>query len=148
MFLGGHANTMDDKGRVNIPAAFREVLRRHYDDERLYITLDIYDPCLRAYPVQEWQQLLEKLRQQPSTNRTVRQITRKVVSSAFEYTPDKQGRVLLAPLLREYAGLSKGIHFAGTNNTFEIWDTERWQQETQLSVEDGFDEKLLDELGI
>lgn len=145
MFKGGHTNNMDSKGRVNIPAPFRDVLRHEFDDPRMIITLDIMDTCLRGYPIQEWEEFLEKLRAQPSTNRTVRRITRRVVGSAFEYEADKQGRVLLAPLLREHAGLTKTVHFSGHNNTFEIWSHELWQQETG-QFDDPFDESVLAEL--
>lgn len=147
MFLGGYANNMDDKGRVNIPASFRDVLRQEYDDPRIIVTLDMLDDCLRAYPLQEWEVFLEKLRALPSTDRNVRRITRRVVSSAFEYTPDKQGRILLAPTLREHATLTKSIHFAGTNNTFEIWDAALWQSETgQADMQ--FDDEVLARLGL
>ncbi|OIO67333.1 MAG: division/cell wall cluster transcriptional repressor MraZ [Zetaproteobacteria bacterium CG_4_9_14_3_um_filter_49_83] len=147
MFSGGHTNNMDIKGRVNVPAPFRDVLRHQYGDARMMITLDIFDNCLRAYPLQEWEAFLEKLRQQPSTNRTVRRITRRVVGSAFECEPDKQGRVLLAPTLRDHASLQKTVHFSGHNNTFEIWSHELWQKETG-QFDEPFDEGLLAELGI
>lgn len=128
MFIGRYANNMDDKGRVNIPAQMRDTLRTEFNDTRLIITLDTYDNCLRAYPLQEWNKLLEKLRQLPSTEPNVRAFTRRVVSSAFESIPDKQGRVLLAPTLREHAQLSKSVVFAGSNNTFEIWDDQLLKQ--------------------
>jgi len=148
MFLGGHANTMDDKGRVNIPACFRDVLRSQYDDERIIVTRDLLDDCLRAYPMAEWQTWLDKLRQLPSSNRAVRRIHRRVVSAAVEFTPDRQGRVLIPAPLRQQATLDKMIHFAGTNNTFEIWDSAAWQQEISLADADAFDPALLDTLGL
>ena len=146
MFQGSHTNNMDSKGRVNIPASFRDVLRHTFDDSRLIITLDVTDDCLRAYPMTEWEGFLAKLRSHPSTNKTIRRITRRVVGSAFEYEPDKQGRVLLAPTLREHAKLEKSVHFSGHNNTFEIWNQELWQQAT--GDDESFDETILNELGI
>ena len=146
MFTGGYTNNMDDKGRVNIPASFRDVLHQKFNDDRIIVTLHNIDNCLRAYPLQEWEAFLEKLRSLPSSDRTVRLITRRVVSSAFEYTPDKQGRILLAPTLRDWAGLSKTIRFAGANNTFEIWDEARWQSET--SQTESLDDEVLARLGI
>lgn len=148
MFLGGHANTMDDKGRVNVPAPFRDVLRTEYDDERVIITRDLLDDCLRGYPMAEWQSWLETLRALPSSNRAVRRIHRRVVSSAFEFTPDKQGRVLIPATLRQQGDLKKSIHFAGTNNTFEIWDAELWRQETELADADDLDPAILESLGL
>ncbi|MDQ6975040.1 MAG: division/cell wall cluster transcriptional repressor MraZ [Mariprofundaceae bacterium] len=148
MFLGGHANAMDTKGRVNVPVAFRGILDSTYNNERVIITRDLLDDCLRAYPMTEWEIWLEKLRGLPSSNRTVRRIHRRVVGSAFEFTPDKQGRVLIPATLRDHAGLSKAIHFAGTNNTFEIWDAEAWRKETALADADSFDVSMLDAMGL
>ncbi len=148
MFLGGHANIMDTKGRVNVPAAFRDVLHSTYNDEPLIITRDLLDDCLRAYPLTEWQTWLATLRELPASNRTVRRIHRRVVSAAFELMPDKQGRVLIPQTLRNHAALNKTIHFAGTNNTFEIWDAEAWRKETELAELDALDSTMLEALGL
>ncbi len=148
MFLGGYANTMDDKGRVNIPADYRDVLSETYGDKRLIITRDLLDNCLRGYPMREWQKWLQKLGALPGGNRAVRRIHRRVVSSAVCLTPDRQGRVLIPAHLRRIAHLEKAIHFAGTNQTFEIWDAALWQQETELAEAEDFAPALLDELGL
>jgi len=145
MFIGNYANTMDDKGRVNVPAAFRDALRKDYDDDRMVITRDIRDACLRVYPMQEWQSFLNKLNAIPSSNPTLRSIQRRVVSSAIECSADKQGRVLLPISLREHAKLSKSIQFAGSSNTVEIWDNQLWQKEIES---DAIDPDILESLGI
>jgi len=145
MFIGNYANTMDDKGRVNIPAAFREALRKDYDNDRMVITRDIRDACLRIYPMLEWQTFLDKLNLIPSSNPTLRHIQRRVVSSAIEGTTDKQGRILLPQSLREHASLLKSIQFAGSSNTVEIWDAQAWLLEIE---NDAIDPEMLEKLGI
>ncbi len=145
MFIGNYANTMDEKGRVNIPAVFRDALRKDYDDERMVITRDIRDACLRMYPMHEWQSFLEALKKIPSSNPTLRRIQRRVVSSAIECMADKQGRVLLPISLREHAQLSKTVQFAGSSNTVEIWDEKLWQHEIE---DDAIDPDMLEQLGI
>ncbi len=145
MFIGNYANTMDEKGRVNIPAVFRDALRKDYDDERMVITRDIRDTCLRMYPMHEWQSFLEALKKIPSSNPTLRRIQRRVVSSAIECIADKQGRVLLPISLREHAQLSKTVQFAGSSNTVEIWDEKLWQHEIE---NDAIDPDMLEHLGI
>ncbi len=148
MFLGGYANSMDEKGRVNIPADYRDVLRNQHGDCRLIITRDLLDDCLRAYPVAEWRNWLARLEKLPGSNRTVRRIHRRIVSSAAFLEPDKQGRVLIPAHLRQIAQLRKAVHFAGTNQTFEIWDSELWQKETELVDAEDFDPAMLDEFGL
>jgi len=145
MFIGNYANTMDNKGRVNVPAAFRDALHKDYDDDRMVITRDIRDACLRVYPMMEWQAFLDKLNLIPSSNPTLRRIQRRIVSSAIECTVDKQGRVLLPQSLREHARLSKSIQFAGSSNTVEIWDAQLWQLEIE---NDAIDPDILEQLGI
>ncbi|MDX8397173.1 MAG: division/cell wall cluster transcriptional repressor MraZ [Mariprofundaceae bacterium] len=145
MFIGNYANTMDTKGRVNIPAPFRDALHKDYDDDRIIITRDLREGCLRIYPMLEWQSFLDKLNQIPSSNPTLRRIQRRVVSSAMECIADKQGRVLLPLALREHATLSKSIQFAGSSNTIEVWDCALWQHEIN---NDAIDSDMLEALGI
>lgn len=130
MFEGEHTVTMDEKGRVNIPAGFRDALRRLYDDERVVITKD-YDGCLRAYPPKEWERnVLQKVRAKSMTDPKVRAFERLVISPATTCSPDKQGRVLISQSLRTHALLSKQVIFAGGAGYFEIWDAA--QREAKL----------------
>jgi len=125
MFEGEHTVSMDDKGRVSIPAGFRETLRRLYDDERVVITRD-FDGCLRAYPPVEWERkVLQKVRSMPMNDPKIRAFERFVISPATTCSPDKQGRVLVSPTLRQDASLSKQVVFAGGSDYFEIWDADR-----------------------
>ncbi len=131
MFQGEHRNTMDGKGRVNIPASFRETLRTRYADEHIFITRD-YDGCLRAYPPKEWERnVLAKVRSLDINDRWRRSYERYVVSPAVSCLPDRQGRILLPQTLREHAELDKIVLFAGGASHFEIWDIAR--REAQLA---------------
>lgn len=131
MFQGEHINCMDDKGRVSIPAAFRETLRRTYDDDRIVLTRD-YDGCLRGYPPKEWERrVIDKIRHRSMSDPKVRAFERFVVSAASECVPDKQGRILIPQALRQHADLTKSVVFAGMTFYFEIWDVDRWQQTLQ-----------------
>lgn len=134
MFQGEYTNNMDDKGRVNIPAPLRDVLLKNYDDPSIVVTRDPYESCLRAYPQREWKRLLAKVSARPSNDRKVILFKRTVVSSAQEYVPDKQGRVLIPQSLRDHAGLSKGVVFAGSLDTFEIWDASAWDAQLASSL--------------
>ncbi len=134
MFQGEHRNTMDEKGRVNIPAAYRETLRSRYADERVVVTRD-YDGCLRAYPPKEWERsVLAHVRSRNIDDPWRRAYERYVVSAAVTCLPDRQGRILVPPTLREHAGLGKCVLFAGGANHFEIWDADRRLDQLKLDL--------------
>ncbi|MBN4058218.1 division/cell wall cluster transcriptional repressor MraZ [Mariprofundus ferrooxydans] len=134
MFQGEYTNNMDDKGRVNIPAPFRDVLQKSYNQPSIIIARDPQTLCLRAYPQQEWKRLLAKIGARPSNDRIVQAFKRTVISSAQEYCPDKQGRVLIPQNLRDYAGIAKSTVFAGSVDTFEIWDATAWEAQLASSL--------------
>ncbi len=134
MFQGEYINNMDDKGRVNTPASFRDVLQKNYDDPTIIITKHPRNACLQAYPQREWKRLLAKLAAQPANDPRVQAFKRKLVGSAQAYTPDKQGRVLIPQSLRAYAKLDKSTVFVGMIDTFEIWDAKAW--DAQLAEAD------------
>lgn len=130
MFLGRFEHAMDQKGRVSIPARFREAIRDRYRD-RLILTNE--DRCLVLYPEEEWQKLMEKLAALPQMKSDVKAFQRFFVSGACECSIDKQGRVLIPPTLRQYGGLRKEIVFVGMQTKIEIWDRERWSEEIERS---------------
>ncbi len=134
MFQGEYTNNMDDKGRVNIPAPFRDVLLKSYNEPTIIVARDAQSSCLRAYPLREWKRLLAKLGARPGSDRVVQAFKRAVVSSAQEYAPDKQGRVLIPQSLRTHAGLMKSTVFAGSADTFEIWDAAAWESQLESSL--------------
>ncbi len=134
MFQGEYTNNMDEKGRVNIPASFRDVLQKSYNETSIIVARDPQNMCLRAYPQREWRRLLAKIGARPSNDRIVQAFKRTVISSAQEYAPDKQGRVLIPQSLRSYAGISKSAVFAGSVDTFEIWDATAWDEQLTASL--------------
>lgn len=133
MFRGRFEHTIDAKGRVSIPAKFRELLAEKYDD-RLMITN--FDRCLVAYPYEEWRILEEKISSLSLVKKEVKAFQRFFISGAVECPIDKLGRILIPPSLREYAQLEKNVIFAGMLKRFEIWSKERWIEEIKRSEED------------
>lgn len=133
MFRGRYDHTIDAKGRTSIPSKFREVLSTNYD-ERLIITN--YDGCLWAYPVQEWQVIENKVAALPQFKSEVKALQRVFISAATECPIDKQGRILIPPTLRDYAGLKKDIVFVGMTKRIEVWAKDRWLTEFEKSQKD------------
>ncbi len=134
MFIGEFSNSVDAKGRVNIPASFRDTLRSHFGDEHIIVTRDARVACLRVYPFKEWQKLLAKLSGMPGNDRIIQAFTRVVVGAAQDCTPDKQGRILIPQSLRDFSALASGAVFLGANNTFEIWDKAAWDDHLKDSL--------------
>jgi MraZ protein len=124
MFRGRFEHTIDSKGRVSIPAKFRELLGEKYDD-RLIITTGL-DPCLVAYPFEEWLKMEEKVSSMSMVKKEVKAFQRVFISRAAECLIDKLGRVLIPPNLRSHAQLEKDVVFAGMLEKFEIWNQERF----------------------
>lgn len=118
MLIGEYQHNIDQKGRVIVPARFREDL-----GERFYVTKGM-DGCLFVLPPAEWQKLQEKVLAMPMSK--ARKIQLFFFAGAMEAEPDKQGRILLPQPLREYAGLTKDVTFIGAMNRGEIWDARKW----------------------
>jgi MraZ protein len=146
MFRGRFEHIVDSKGRVSIPAKFRELLAEKYDD-RLILTN--FDRCLVAYPYEEWRVLEERVGSLSMVKKEVKAFQRFFISGATECPIDKLGRVLVPPTLRDYAQLGRNVVFAGMLRKFEIWSKERWLEEIKRSEVDfeGMGEALAD-LGI
>lgn len=130
MFRGSFEHTVDEKGRVSIPSKFREVLQLSVKDERLIATRFIVNSrkCLDVYPQIEWDRFEEELRKKPSFDETFLKLETFYFSYAQDCVLDKQGRILLPPVLREYAGLKKDVIFTGAREKFRIWDKDIWQK--------------------
>ncbi|HCU25228.1 MAG TPA: cell division/cell wall cluster transcriptional repressor MraZ [Deltaproteobacteria bacterium] len=125
MFRGRFEYIIDEKGRTSLPARFREVLSANYD-ERLIVTT--FDNCLWAYPVKEWTAIEDKIAALPQFKIEVKALQRVFVSGAAECPLDKQGRIVIPPTLRDYAGLKKDIVFVGMTKRIEIWSKEKWAE--------------------
>jgi len=125
MFLGEFVHTIDQKGRLTIPARFRAELAKG-----LVITRGI-DRCLAIYPMEEWQRLAEQVSALPMTDRRARAFRRLVFANASDALPDKQGRVLIPPRLRDYAGLGDEVVITGLNTYIEMWNPDAWGDERE-----------------
>lgn len=121
-FTGEYAYSLDSKGRVNIPAKFRQVLSK--DNDNTFVITQGQDPCIWAYPLTVWQQIENELKQLSSLSAINRTFIRNTVRYASFTTYDKQGRILLSPNLINYAGLSKDVLIIGMVNKIEIWNPE------------------------
>ncbi len=132
MFIGTIEHTMDSKGRVSIPAKFRETLEKKFDD-RLIITRG--EESLDAYPVKIWQEFTDKVMALPQMRKDIMAFLRFYMGGAEECSIDKQGRILIPPALREYAGLNKDVVFVGISRRFEIWDKKKWEASYKKIVE-------------
>ncbi len=121
MFLGTHGPRLDDKGRLFLPAKYREEL-----SGGLVITKG-QERCLYVFPMAEFQRITEALRTAPVTEKAVRAYSRVFFASASDEVPDKQGRVTIPPPLRKYAGLTRDCTVIGANTRLEIWDTAAWE---------------------
>lgn len=134
-FSGKYYYSMDPKGRVMVPSAFRDVLREHHD-QKLMITVAPVDQCLHIYPLDEWEKMLEKVSALPKSNRSVKLFLRTVVGSAVETELDKQGRVLVPSSLRTDGDLKGELVIVGVLDKIEIWDKDLWEKATDLTAVD------------
>ena len=129
MFRGSFEHTIDDKGRISVPARFREVLQASNDDRVVITNYTVSSArCLEVYPHAAWVRLEEKLREKPQFNERIVRFQNFYVANAHECLLDKQGRILLPPTLREYAGLKKDAVFTSALDKFRIWDKEQWSR--------------------
>ncbi len=120
MFLGTHTPRLDDKGRLFLPAKYREELAGG-----LVITKG-QERCLYVFPEAEFGRITQALRNAPVTAKNVRDYSRVFFASASDEVPDKQGRITVPPGLREYAGLTRDCVVIGANTRLEIWDARAW----------------------
>ena len=126
MFMGEYNHSIDAKGRMIIPVKFREEL----GDE--FVVTKGMDGCLYLYPFEAWKEFEEKLRSMPVTvNAESRKFARFFMAGASTVELDKQGRILIPPVLREFAGLTKNIVVAGVLERVEVWDKEKWVQNSR-----------------
>lgn len=147
MFRGRFIHIIDAKGRLSIPARFRETLIEGYEG-RLILTNDLLDKCIVAYTPAGWEELEAKIRKASSMDEGVKAFSRHFFSSAEDCLMDSQGRILLSPRLREYAGLTKEALVAGVaHHKIEIWNPVLWEQ-TMAAIDPRAITKRIAELGI
>jgi MraZ protein len=124
-FSGKYYYTVDPKGRIIIPAPFREILTSNYSS-KLYITNAPFDKCLYIYPMEEWNKLQEQVRTKPRSDEAIRFFLRRVIASAVETEMDKQSRILVPAALREDANINSNVVMAGQIDRIELWDRNEW----------------------
>jgi MraZ protein len=142
MFLGEYTHTIDEKGRLTIPARFRGELAAG-----LVVTRGM-DRCLTLYPVAEWNRLAQKVSELPVADRRARTLRRLVFGGAADVVPDKQGRVLIPPNLREYANLDGEVIITGLHNYVEVWNSKAWNEEREQVEQERDEVRQWAELGI
>lgn len=121
MFLGEYEHSIDTKGRIAIPARFREDLT-----EGLILTRG-FDNCLQGFPMGVWKSLAERVSASSLGNVEARNLRRLLFSGASEVEFDRQGRILIPQNLREYANITEQVIVVGMNTYFELWSFEHWQ---------------------
>lgn len=143
MFMGEYQHTLDDKGRLIMPAKFREGLGESF------VATRGLDNCLFVYPNEEWHILEEKLKTLPMTSKDARAFVRFFFSGATECEMDKTGRISVPQNLREYANLDKDVVVIGVSNRIEIWSKENWDN-YMSSTADSYEEiaETMEKLGI
>ncbi len=126
MFRGATQITLDAKGRLAVPARYRERLAVRCAGH-LICTVD-QDHCLLIYPLPDWEEIERKLMRLSSFNKSTRRLQRLMVGYASELEVDGHGRVLIPRELREFAGLERQAMLIGQGNKFELWDEQRWNE--------------------
>lgn len=124
-FSGKYYYSLDSKGRIIIPAPFREIISSNYSP-KLYVVNAAFDRCLHMYPQEEWSRLEERVRLLPKMQEEVRFFMRRVIASAQVVDLDKQGRILVPAAHREDAGLNSEIVIVGQIEKIELWDRKEW----------------------
>jgi MraZ protein len=139
VFIGEYRHNLDEKGRIAIPARLRYA---SVGEDEVWVATKGFDRCLFVYPRGEWSEIVDKINQNLSlTNRDERSFIRMFISPANEQTTDKQGRIVLPPSLREYAGIQREVVILGAIKRLEIWSEENWNRYREEN------EKSFDALG-
>jgi len=135
VYQGSHAINMDAKGRLAVPAKYRELLASACDG-RIVMTAHTEDKCVLVYPETEWQNILPKIEALPTFNKAALRAQRLLIGYACTLELDANGRVLVPPTLREYAGLEKKLMLVGLGKKFELWSEESWLSSVADSNDD------------
>ena len=145
MFRGVTALTLDSKGRLAVPAKFREVLQLRAGG-KLVITADSA-LCLLVYAAPDWEPIQQRLMGLSSFNTRTRDLQRLLVGNASDVELDSAGRILIPPSLRKFAGLDKDVALVGQGARFELWDEAKWDAQMDKSIalnEEGIPPELED----
>ncbi len=143
MFRGSSFHTIDAKGRIIIPARFRDVIKADGADG---VMISRMDSCLVGFPFNEWRKIEARILAMAEKSETMRRFRRVFIGGAFECSCDKQDRILIPPSLRQYAGLEKEIVLVGVLDHFEVWSRENWDDENLNLEEDMKKEEVRNEI--
>lgn len=137
MFRGQYDHTLDTKGRVSLPARFREVLSEESLDaaDRVILTRT-FQKCLVVYPFQQWTEFEDRIRKLPQFDPAVQRLKRVYIAGAVECSLDKHGRILVPSSMREFADLLRDVVWVGQLETIELWSQSRWQVAMDEALED------------
>jgi len=144
MFYGEYTHIIDRKGRIILPAKFRQIVKER-GIKRFYLTRGL-DRCLFLFPEDEWRAQEEKFKVLSFTHQEARRFTRLYFSGAQEVIPDSQGRILIPQYLKDFAELRKEIVIIGVSNRIEVWSKTLWKEFYESSRSDFEEtaEKLLE----
>jgi MraZ protein len=140
VFRGGSSVKLDAKGRLALPTRYRALITERYTGQ-LVLTVHT-DGCLLLYPYPEWEDLELQLIRTPNQDRRTRNMQRMLVGYATEVEMDGNGRILIAPRLREFARLDKNVALVGVGKKFELWNEEVWEQIGKSWMEADADESM------
>lgn len=127
---------MDAKGRMALPARYRDAVAVA-SGGRVVVTIDMRESCLLLYPLAEWELVQSKLERLSNINPQTRLLQRLLIGHATDLESDAAGRLLLPPMLRDFAGLTKKLVLVGQGNKIEIWSADHWRQRLDLWLEEG-----------
>lgn len=144
MFYGEYLHSIDRKGRLILPAKFRETAKANFV-EKFYITRGL-DKCLFMFSEEEWKQQESKLKAMPFTKQQSRTFNRLYFSGAIEVIPDRQGRILIPQYLKDFADIKREVTVVGVSNRIEIWSKQLWHDfyGTSKQTFEEIAEKLMD----
>ena len=145
MFRGSSAVNLDAKGRLAMPSRYRQELGERCEGQ-MVITIDLHDPCLCLYPLNEWARIETQVSRMPSMVAEARRLQRLLIGNAVDVELDGSGRFLIPPRLRELAGLDKHVLLVGLLHKFQIWDEQAWNQQFEQDMGVLTQEELPDEL--
>lgn len=132
MFLGEFSHSLDSKGRLTIPAKFRDQLA-----PGLVVTRSPLDRCLLVMPRNKWEEISAKISALPLADPRSALLRRAIFSAAEDFVPDKQGRILISQRLRDYAQIETDIVVAGVNTFLELWNPALWNEKVLQQLESG-----------
>jgi MraZ protein len=132
VFLGEFSHTLDDKGRLTIPAKFRDQFA-----PGLVVTRSPQDRCLLVMPQDKWEEVAAKISALPLADPRSALLRRAIFSAAEDFKPDKQGRILLSQRLRDFAQIKDEVIVAGVNTFVELWQPQLWEEKVLQQLESG-----------